>query len=188
MPLIMWGRVELNSGIMDNIEMNGIKLLRAAACVTVKTAEASQSNHLGDFVLEGISACNLATVGFLTPTPTVTAAPSATPAAGRPAGTTLADASKTWAEGPVPTLYVYERNCNTTDYMGVIIKGKYKGESGYYKVVMLDSKGTPYNIVRNHRYIITISDVTERGYSDISTAVSSLPSNALKATLVDVKD
>ena len=186
MPLIMWGRVELNSGIMDNIEMNGVKLLRAAACVTVKTAEASESNHLGDFVLEGISACNLATVGFLTPTPTVTAAPSATPAAGRPAGTTLADASKTWAEGPVPTLYVYERNCNTTDYMGVIIKGKYKGESGYYKVVMLDSKGTPYNIVRNHRYIITISDVTERGYSDISTAVSSLPSNALKATLVDV--
>ena len=52
MPLIMWGRVELNSGIMDNIEMNGIKLLRAAACVTVKTAEASESNHLGDFVLE----------------------------------------------------------------------------------------------------------------------------------------
>lgn len=81
MPLIMWGRVELNSGIMDNIEMNGVKLLRAAACVTVKTAEASESNHLGDFVLEGISACNLATVGFLTPTPTVTAAPSATPAA-----------------------------------------------------------------------------------------------------------
>ncbi len=184
-PLVMWGRIVLDSGIMQNTEMKGVKLLRAAACVTAKTAEASASNNLGDFVLEGLSACNLSPEGYLTPTTTVTAAPSATPTTGRPTGTTFANASKTWAEGPVPSIYVYERNCTTTDYMGVIIKGSYKGDSGYYKVILVDASGKPYNIIRNHRYILTISDVSARGYHDIATAVASNPSNALKATLVD---
>lgn len=185
MPLVMWGRIVLESGIMQNIEMNGVKLLRTAACVTVKTAEASASNHLGDFTLEGIAACNLASEGYLTPTTSVTAPPATVPTTPRPAGTILADPSKTWAEGPVASIYVYERTCTTDDYMGVIIKGTYKGETGYYKVILLDDKGTPFNIVRNHRYIVTISDVTERGYADIATATASRPSNALKATLVD---
>ena len=39
-PLVMWGRIVLDSGIMQNTEMKGVKLLRAAACVTAKTAEA----------------------------------------------------------------------------------------------------------------------------------------------------
>lgn len=55
--------------------------------------------------------------------------------------------------------------------MGVIIKAKYKGKEGYYKVVMVDNVGTPLNVVRNHRYIITVVSVNGPGYTNVTDAI-----------------
>ena len=184
-PPVMWGRVVMNGGIPENTNVSGIKLLRSVACVTAKTADANASNGLGDFELEGMTVINESTVGYVTPTTAVTTAPTATPATGRPAGAVITDPARAWVYDALPSLYVYERNCSNSDYMPVIIKGKYKGVSGYYKIILLNASGTPYNIVRNHRYILNINSVTDRGYADLATAIASKPSNALKTTLVD---
>ena len=48
--------------------------------------------------------------------------------------------------------------------MGVVIAARYKGKKGYYKVVMNGNDGSPLNIVRNHRYIVTVVGVNGPGY------------------------
>ena len=61
-------------------------------------------------------------------------------------------------------LYTFiERNCSASDYMGVVIAARYKGKKGYYKVVMNGNDGSPLNIVRNHRYIVTVVGVNGSG-------------------------
>ena len=56
---------------------------------------------------------------------------------------------------------------------------------GYYKVVMVDNVGTPLNVVRNHRYIITVVSVNGPGYTNVTDAINFAPSNALKVELTD---
>ena len=69
--------------------------------------------------------------------------------------------------------------------MGVVIAARYKGKKGYYKVVMNGNDGSPLNIVRNHRYIVTVVGVNGPGYESPDIAVASAPSNALKVELTD---
>ena len=69
--------------------------------------------------------------------------------------------------------------------MGVIIKAKYKEKEGYYKVVMVDNGETPLNVVRNHRYIISVVSVNGPGYTNVTDAINFAPSNALKVELTD---
>ena len=182
MPLIMWGRVELPTGINIVTKAEGVKLLRAAACLQVKKGVTNSTNGLNDFVIQSITVNKGFDRGYLTPTNYST---TVTPATGRPlAGSTLNYANG-WSAGETPSLYIYERNCTVSDYMGVIIKAKYKGQEGYYKVMMVDNGGTPLNVVRNHRYIITIISVNGPGYANVTDAINFAPSNALKVELTD---
>lgn len=185
-PCIMWGRFVLNNGItVNNTFPSTVNLLRSCAGITIKTAAGTPDNGLSDFVLEGASLAGIPTTGYLTPTASVTSAPTATPTAGRPLTTDIVtDGTRSMVEGSTVNLYAYERQCSQTDYMAVIIKGSYKGESGYYKLIIINGT-TPYNIIRNHRYNITITKVNGRGYADMATAIASLPSNALRASFLD---
>lgn len=183
MPLVMWGRFVLDNGINIITTANNVKLLRSAACIQVKKA-AGSSNGLNDFVIEGITVHKGMSSGFLAPADCTGAV--STPATANPvSGSNYLDYSKGWVHAAEPSLYIYERNCNVSDYMAVILKGKYKEKSGYYKIVMTDGNGTPLNVVRNHRYIITLVGVNGPGYADVATAVASAPSNALKVELKD---
>lgn len=182
MPLVMWGRLVLDGGINVVTTANGVKLLRAAACVQVKKGVANSNNGLNDFIIEGITVHRGACHGFLTPSDYTAVN---TPATANPAGGNYLDYSKGWVYGAEPSLYIYERNCTAIDYMGVILKASYQGKMGYYKIVMTDNSETPLNIVRNHRYIITIVGVNGPGCEDVATAVTSAPSNALKVEFVD---
>lgn len=58
-------------------------------------------------------------------------------------------------------LYVFEHeNPETADGLYVICKiGKY-----YYKVALIDEQGQPYDIIRNHRYVIYVKDLDEVKY------------------------
>ena len=182
MPLIMWGRVELPTGINIVTKADNVKLLRAVACVQVKKGAVDATNGLNDFTVQSITVNKGADCGYLTPTNYST---TITPVTGRPLSGSTLNYANGWSDGEAPSLYIYERNCTSGDYMGVIIKAKYKGKEGYYKVVMVDNVGTPLNVVRNHRYIITVVSVNGPGYASVTDAINFAPSNALKVELTD---
>lgn len=182
MPLIMWGRVELPTGINIVTKADNVKLLRAVACVQVKKGAVDATNGLNDFTVQSITVNKGADCGYLTPTNYST---TVTPVTGRPLSGSTLNYANGWSDGETPSLYIYERNCTSGDYMGVIIKAIYKGKEGYYKVVMVDNGGTPLNVVRNHRYIITVVSVNGPGYASVTDAINFAPSNALKVELTD---
>ena len=182
MPLIMWGRVELPTGINIVTNADNVKLLRAVACVQVKKGAVDATNGLNDFTVQSITVNKGADCGYLTPTNYST---TVTPVTGRPLSGSTLNYANGWSDGETPSLYIYERNCTSGDYMGVIIKAMYKGKEGYYKVVMVDNGGTPLNVVRNHRYIITVVSVNGPGYASVTDAINYAPSNALKVELTD---
>ena len=182
MPLIMWGRVELPTGINIVTKADNVKLLRAVACVQVKKSAVDATNGLNDFTVQSITVNKGADCGYLTPTNYST---TVTPVTGRPLSGSTLNYANGWSDGETPSLYIYERNCTSGDYMGVIIKAMYKGKEGYYKVVMVDNVGTPLNVVRNHRYIITVVSVNGPGYANVTDAINFAPSNALKVELTD---
>ena len=182
MPLIMWGRVELPTGINIVTKADNVKLLRAVACVQVKKGAVDATNGLNDFTVQSITVNKGADCGYLTPTNYST---TVTPVTGRPLSGSTLNYANGWSDGETPSLCIYERNCTSGDYMGVIIKAMYKGKEGYYKVVMVDNVGTPLNVVRNHRYIITVVSVNGPGYASVTDAINFAPSNALKVELTD---
>ncbi len=182
MPLIMWGRVELPTGINIVTKADGVKLLRAMACVQVKKGVISGTNGLNDFTIQSITVNQGADCGYLTPANYLV---TTIPLTGRPLSGSYLDYTKGWSDGETPSLYIYERNCTESNYMSVIIKAKYKGKEGYYKVVMVDNTGIPLNVIRNHRYIVTVLSVNGPGYTNVVDAINFAPSNALKVELTD---
>lgn len=185
-PPVMWGRIVLNNGIVQNTTMDGGKLLRTVASVVVSADAGTPENGLSEFEIEGASLCDPGATGYLTPTDNVTTAPTANPTTPRPTNVYGTDPYKWPVYASVPVLYAYERTCNASANMSVIIKAKYKGVSGYYKILMTNASGTPYNIVRNHRYLLKITRVTDRGYASLQTAIDSKPTNnRLRATVTE---
>lgn len=69
----------------------------------------------------------------------------------------------------------------------VIIKAKYKGIEGYYKVGLYkDAKNKiQYSLLRNHNYTITVTKVNDYGFVKLDDAVNSDPENRLEADVVD---
>ena len=70
----------------------------------------------------------------------------------------------------------------------VIIKAKYKGEVGYYKVGLYKdatTKKDQYALLRNHNYIITVTKVNDYGFKSLSDAIKAEPENRLVADVVD---
>lgn len=79
-------------------------------------------------------------------------------------------------------LYVFEHeNPETADGLYVICKiGKY-----YYKVALIDdTTGQPYDIVRNHRYVIYVNDLEE----GVSTYELALKADPVNFEVVEMKD
>lgn len=204
-PLVMWGRFVLDNGINAGKTVNGVKLLRAAACIQVRVGDATPDNGLADFSVDYISIYHGAICGFLAPadyagmagdTPTAANPIPGTEACGYLDGmyygdlSTTAPYSSTTATGgtepaTLNSFYVYERNCTPEDYMAILIQANYKGVAGWYKVVMLTVNGVPLDIIRNHRYIITIIGVNSYGHKQKIEAVNSPPTNALRVELTD---
>lgn len=181
-PLVMWGHAELN-GVSVVSKAEGVKLLRAAACVEVRKGAVNTDNGLDDFTINQIFVVGAPTQGYLALADYN--GPVFTPSVGRPlAGNAWWEVSKT-GSGSDGRLYVYERNCTSADYLGIIISALYRGEPCFYKVVLTSDGQTPMNIVRNHRYILTVIKVNGPGYEDMNTAIASAPSNALKVELTD---
>lgn len=70
----------------------------------------------------------------------------------------------------------------------VIIKAKYKGIKGYYKVGLYKdakTKKDQYALLRNHNYTITVTKVNDYGFEKLDDAVKSDPENRLEVNVVD---
>lgn len=70
----------------------------------------------------------------------------------------------------------------------VIIKAKYNGIEGYYKVGLYKdakTKKDQYALLRNHNYTITVTKVNDYGFEKLDDAVKSDPENRLEVNVVD---
>lgn len=69
----------------------------------------------------------------------------------------------------------------------IIIKAKYNGTEGFYKVALYkdDNKTAQYPLVRNHNYIVKVISVNDAGYATEAEALKAQPENRLKVTVVD---
>ena len=184
LPLVMWGRRTVTS-ITSSTSITALKLLRAVASVEVRRATTGLTTA---FVINSYTLEDASAAGRVAPSAyTVEAATPTAPYA--ITGTTdyrsLSPAYwATWSATPGSVVYAYDRTSTTSDYPAVIIRATYNGTDGYYKVEMVNSSGTPYNIIRNHRYIVTITDVNGPGYANVADAVSNPPAN-IRASIID---
>ncbi len=89
--------------------------------------------------------------------------------------------------------FLYETPNSSGDAKGrtaLIVKGRYKGTSGFYKVDLIYNKGDDgasnifYNILRNFEYKVTINEVTGYGHTSFDEAVASAASNNLSSSTV----
>ena len=75
----------------------------------------------------------------------------------------------------------------------VIIKAKYKGIEGYYKVGLYKdattkdatTKKDQYALLRNHNYTITVKKVNDYGFKTLDEAIKAKPENRIEAEVVD---
>lgn len=70
----------------------------------------------------------------------------------------------------------------------VIIKAKYMGEEGYYKVGLYKdatTKKDQYALLRNHNYTITVKKVNDYGFKTLDEAIKAQPENRIEAEIKD---
>lgn len=100
--------------------------------------------------------------------------------------TDLMDDTKPIAGVSAAVVAVNETSAGKAD---IIIKAKYKGTEGFYKVALYykkdDGKTAQYALVRNHNYIVKVKSVNDAGYATEAEALKAEPENRLKVTVVD---
>lgn len=100
--------------------------------------------------------------------------------------TDLMDDTKPIAGGSAAVVAVNETSAGKAD---IIIKAKYKGTEGFYKVALYykkdDGKTAQYALVRNHNYIVKVKSVNDAGYATEAEALMADPENRLMVTVVD---
>ena len=99
--------------------------------------------------------------------------------------TDLMDDTKPIAGGSA-VVAVNETSAGKAD---IIIKAKYNGTEGFYKVALYykkdDGKTAQYALVRNHNYIVKVKSVNGAGYATEDEALKAQPENRLQVTVVD---
>ena len=87
-------------------------------------------------------------------------------------------------DGTSPEVAVTETSAGVAN---VIIKAKYKGKEGYYKVGLYNNadKTSQYALLRNHNYTITVTKVNDYGFNTKEEAIKAQPENRIEAQIVD---
>lgn len=97
--------------------------------------------------------------------------------------TDLMDDTQHIAGGSAAVVAVNETSAGKAD---IIIKAKYNGTEGFYKVALYNATKTEqYALVRNHNYIVKVISVNDPGYATEAEALKAQPENRLKVTVVD---
>lgn len=85
-----------------------------------------------------------------------------------------ANASKNTEDNPI---YIYETQ--KEQGTSVIVRGRYKGVEGYYRLVFKAANGTLLDIFRNKHYKFNIDDVNVEGYPTPTEALQNPPSTII---------
>lgn len=170
---VCWGSASVNDLLKSTAPT--ISLLRMTAKTTVQSSTS-------DFTVEGIKLYYTAGAGSIAPATTSMtngAVTSVTNQSGETFSATSGDytsASQVFYETPAGKAFL-------------IVKGKYNGTEGYYKVKLYDQSVTTSNtelqLLRNHNYIVTIKSVNEAGYSTEDGAVAGEAENRLTVNITD---
>ena len=167
---ICWGKATLSKLIKDS----KISLTRQCAKITC-TVDAAVS----DFEITDLHVWHSASKGSIAP-----AKYEESTNENLAETTDLMDDTKHIAGGSAAVVAVNETSANKAD---IIIKAKYKGTEGFYKVALYtdDTKTAQYALVRNHNYIVKVISVNDAGYATEAEALKAQPENRLKVTVVD---
>ena len=165
---ICWGKAILSNLIKDS----KISLTRQCAKVTVKTS-------VSGFEITDLRVWHSASKGSIAPAGYVESKNE-----NLATSTELMDDSKCIAGGSAAVVAVNETSADKAD---IIIKAKYNGTEGFYKVALYkdDNKTAQYALVRNHNYIVKVISVNDAGYATEAEALKAEPENRLKVTVVD---
>lgn len=173
LPLVMYGHGELPK-VDDAAGPLNVSLLRAAACIQVKTATPTSDNGLADFrVLRGTlsRAAAFGRVSGSRPLNDLTYVnywSSETDDAG-------------WSIGANPVLYAYESRASTSQNVSVLVKASWKGRECYYRLWVTkqqpDGSVSYYHIGRNRRYTLMIRKVEGPGWETPELAMANAPAN-----------
>lgn len=207
---VYWQRVEVN-GIKEGTlslpaSYDGcVPLVRNFAKVSVDVArnEAGTST-VNNFTLDGFTIINVPDRGTIAPynggfveyvngkvQKTYEAITALGYEGSTPSGTTYTTAGVNDISDTAH--FLYETPNSSGDAKGrtaLIVKGSYKGTSGFYKVDLIYNKGDDgasnifYNILRNFEYKVTINEVTGYGHTSFDEAVASAASNNLSSSTV----
>lgn len=168
---ICWGKAKLSDLMNDS----KISLTRQCAKITC-TVDAAVS----DFEITDLHVWHSASKGSIAP-----AKYEESTNENLAETTDLMDDTKPIAGGSA-VVAVNETSAGKAD---IIIKAKYKGTEGFYKVALYykkdDGKTAQYALVRNHNYIVKVKSVNDAGYATEEEALKAEPENRLKVTVVD---
>lgn len=167
---ICWGAKTLSDLMNDS----KISLTRQCAKVTVKTS-------VSNFEITDLHVWHSASKGSIAPAGYVESTND-----NLATSTELMDDSKCIIGGSAAVVAVNETSAGKAD---IIIKAKYKGTEGFYKVALYykkdDGKTAQYALVRNHNYIVNVISVNDAGYATEEEALKAEPENRLMVTVVD---
>ena len=99
--------------------------------------------------------------------------------------TTTEFSSTDFGDGTSREVVVTETSAGVAN---VIIKAKYKGEEGYYKVGLYKdatTKKEQYALLRNHNYTITVKKVNDYGFKTLEEAIKAQPENRIETEIKD---
>lgn len=168
---VCWGSVSLTE-LLDGSA--NVSLLRQYAKVTLKVDDAVKA----DFPEEdaGLIINNTAAKSAI--------APANYKEPNDALATTKEFSSTDVGDGTSPEVAVTETSAGVAN---VIIKAKYKGKEGYYKVGLYNNadKTSQYALLRNHNYTITVTKVNDYGFKTLAEAIKSDPENRIEAQIVD---
>jgi hypothetical protein len=166
---ICWGAKTLSDLMNDS----KISLTRQCAKVTVKTS-------VSNFEITDLHVWHSASKGSIAP-----AKYKESTNENLAETTDLMDDTKPIAGGSA-VVAVNETSAGKAD---IIIKAKYNGTEGFYKVALYykkdDGKTAQYALVRNHNYIVNVISVNDAGYATEEEALKAEPENRLMVTVVD---
>lgn len=169
---ICWGKATLSKLIKDS----KISLTRQCAKITC-TVDAAVS----DFEITDLHVWHSASKGSIAP-----AKYEESTNENLAETTDLMDDTKPIAGVSAAVVAVNETSAGKAD---IIIKAKYKGTEGFYKVALYykkdDGKTAQYALVRNHNYIVKVKSVNDAGYATEAEALKADPENRLMVTVVD---
>lgn len=166
---ICWGKAKLSDLMNDS----KISLIRQCAKVTVETS-------VSGFEITDLHVWHSASKGSIAP-----AGYKESKNENLATSTELMDDSKCIAGGSAAVVAVNETSAGKAD---IIIKAKYEGTEGFYKVALYkkdEGKTAQYALVRNHNYIVKVISVNDAGYATDAEALKAEPENRLTVTVVD---